>query len=217
MFINNFNKIIISELRYVLSEIPEEERTAENLIDKFSEYIGGENSKKSKKPSKAKEPVESGMRCQALKKDGDQCNGKKNNKENSEINVCALHQRIGAKFGYLVSEPENSSTLSDTEEPEITEIVVASSSKTSTSKKGKSTRTTKKETAPKKGKAAKSKEIVVNDSENEDDSNDIEEIRRMLAKNALAERSDDDFEEDFENKAELAEMDACEDFEEDFE
>jgi hypothetical protein len=200
MFINNFNKIIISELRYVLSEIPEEERSVENLIDKFSEYIGGENSKKSKKPSKAKEPVESGARCQALKKDGDQCNGKKNNKDNSEINVCALHQRIGAKFGYLVSDPENS----EHSEPEITEIQ-PSSSKTPANKKGKASTTIKAVKKAVKSKSGKSKKSTEEDSDDENDPHIIEELRMMAAEEAemaeteaLNERSEDDFEEDFE-------------------
>jgi hypothetical protein len=108
MFINNFNKIIISELKYVLSEIPEDQRTVETLIDKFSEYIGGDASKKVKKPTKAKEPVLANVRCLALKKDLSQCNGKRNKKDNSEAVICALHQRIGAKYGQVEDSSESS-------------------------------------------------------------------------------------------------------------
>jgi 5'(3')-deoxyribonucleotidase len=113
MFIENFNKIIISELKYVLSEMPEAERTPENLIEKFSAYIGGSHEKKKKVPTK-KEPLEESVRCCALKKDGVQCNGKRLLKENVLTDLCSLHTRNGVKFGYYAA---TDSTEETSEEP----------------------------------------------------------------------------------------------------
>jgi|APGre2960657404_1045060.scaffolds.fasta_scaffold06124_5 hypothetical protein len=115
MFIENFNKIIISELKFVLSEIPEEERTAEVLITKFSEYIGESLDKKKKKVSVKKAALTPDIRCLALKKDGDQCNGRRNNKEDPEIKLCSLHVRGGAKFGYYVENEELVETIKNEE------------------------------------------------------------------------------------------------------
>ena len=117
MFIENFNKIIISELKFVLNEMPEEDRTPEALISKFSEYIGESFDKKKKKASVKKEALSADIRCCALKKDGVQCNGRKSNKEDPEIKLCSLHIRSGAKFGYYV-EGESS----DAEVAEVIEV-----------------------------------------------------------------------------------------------
>lgn len=121
MFIENFNKIIISELKYVLSEMPEEERTPENLIEKFSIYIGGSHDKKKKTPVK-KGPLEESVRCCALKKDGDQCNGKRLLRDGETTDLCSLHTRNGVKFGYYVANSSSSEAV-ETEEAEAVEAV----------------------------------------------------------------------------------------------
>lgn len=130
MFIQNFKNMIISELKYVLSEIPEEEKTIENFIEKFSAHIGGSTEIKKKKSPVKKDFLDENVRCCALKKDGVQCNGKRLLRENVLTDLCSLHTRNGVKFGYYSSVAteeveETAETPEETAEtPEETPVVV---------------------------------------------------------------------------------------------
>lgn len=156
MFVENLNRMIISELKYVLSEMPEAERTPENLIEKFSAHIGGSQEPKKKKVPTKKDPLEESVRCCALKKDGDQCNGKRLVRENVLTDLCSLHTRNGVKFGYYSAETtESSEEVADTpeevetpEEPvEIVEVVVKTPKKRTPTKLSKIKDSLKKEKA----------------------------------------------------------------------
>lgn len=173
MFINNFNKIIISELKYVLSEIPEEDRTVDNLIEKFAEYIGTSGSVKPKKTVKSKDPLPAEIRCNALKKDGDQCNGRKNNKENPEVVLCSLHVRSGAKFGYLQESSETEEPSSSAEVP----VVVAP-----------------KKPAAKRTRKVKTPEAAVEEEEpSQDVMDDLREVIEVISKHTEGDNEEEDF------------------------
>jgi hypothetical protein len=177
MFINNFNKIIISELKYVLSEMPEEDRNVENLIEKFSEYIGMSGSVKPKKTVKSKDPLPAEIRCNALKKDGDQCNGRKNNKENPEVVLCSLHVRSGAKFGYLQETTESSETEEPSSSVEVPVVVAP------------------KKAAAKRTRKAKTPEVVVEEESAQDVMDDLNDLAKVISKHTDC---DDNEEADFE-------------------
>lgn len=173
MFINNFNKIIISELKYVLSEIPEEDRTCDMLIEKFSEYIGMTGSVKPKKEVKSKPALPAEIRCNALKKDGDQCNGRKSNKENPEVVLCSLHVRSGAKFGYLQESSETEEPSSSAEVP----VVVAP-----------------KKAVAKRTRKAKTPEVVVEEEESAQDvMDDLNNLAEVISKHTEGDNEEADF------------------------
>jgi len=119
MFNKAINNIIISELRLVLSSIPENERTVEALIKKFSVHLNVDeettsqpsSSKSNKKKPRQKKIIVAENRCIALKKDQTQCNGKRS--PNNDKDLCPLHMRVGSKFGVIVSSIEEDNLEED--------------------------------------------------------------------------------------------------------
>ena len=76
MFINDIARILLIELKTLSSNLPEDQRTASDLIKAFEDSLTIEIPKK----AKTKRPtviLDDDIRCLALKKDGNRCNGRK--------------------------------------------------------------------------------------------------------------------------------------------
>jgi hypothetical protein len=102
MFNSDINRIIIIELKTILTNLPEDERSAADLIKAFEDSLEVKITKTKPKVKRPTVILEDSIRCLALKKDGDRCNGRKKIEET----LCSLHKRNGVKFGSY-TEGEN--------------------------------------------------------------------------------------------------------------
>jgi hypothetical protein len=145
MFIQDIKTIIAIELKKIASGLSEGENSANDLIKAFEESLQLEKGAKPLKVKRQTVILENDIRCLALKKDGERCNGRRK----AEGTLCPIHQRTGVKFGSYVQQD------SDNE-------VVSSSSKTVVKEK-------KTKAVIKSEKEVISKILERTDSEEEDD------------------------------------------------
>ncbi len=110
---------LIDTLRTVYQESGKVEMAVEEIEETLKVLKISEVKSKGKGKPKVKKELKPEEQCIALKKDGDRCGGKKNEKgENAEL--CTLHNSKGVKFGFFIEqsqdEPEEQSE--EEEEPE---------------------------------------------------------------------------------------------------